>query len=168
MRKRSLFRFAAAAVLSAGLIMAQGPAQGQAPAGQGQRFQQRFQKIATLLNLTSDQQTQIESILQQSFTSAQPLMQEMRTNRQAIEQLVKSGTAGADFDKQIQPLASTQANVVSQLTVLHAKAFAQVWNLLTPDQRTKAEDLRGLMPGFGMGGGPRGMGMGMHRGGPAH
>jgi hypothetical protein len=37
------------------------------------------------------------------------------------------------------------------LTVIHAKALAQAWNLLTPDQRTKAGQLHELM---GMGAGP--------------
>lgn len=123
---------------------------------------QRMDKLATLLNLTADQKTQISGILQISFTQAQPLMSEMRQNHQAIEQLVKSGTS-ANFDQQIQTLANTQGTLTAQMSVIHAKAMAQVWGLLTPDQQQKASQLNEL---FGMGGGMGGrmQGQGMHRG----
>jgi Spy/CpxP family protein refolding chaperone len=145
-----------------GLLFAQNS--GTQGPGAGKGMANHLDKLATLLNLTPDQKTQIAGIFQNSFTQAQPLMTQMRTNRQAIEQLVKSGSA-ENFDAQIQPLAATQASLTSQLTVIHAKAMAQVWNLLNPDQRTKAEQLHELMgPGLMGGGGPgmRGQHMPMH------
>jgi Spy/CpxP family protein refolding chaperone len=123
-------------------------------------------RIATLLSLTSDQKTQISGILQNAFTQTQPLFSQMRQNHQAIEQLVKSGTS-ANFDQQIQTLANTQGTLTAQMSVIHAKAMAQAWGLLTPDQQQEAaqlHELLGMGPGMGGGMGGRMQGQGMHHG----
>lgn len=167
-------RYAAIAMTMTGLLLAQNsgnpPSTGAPGAGPGNWMANRLDKLATLLNLTPDQKTQVSGILQNSFNEAKPLMSQMRGNRQSIEQLVKSGNT-TDFDQQLQALANTQGSLTSQLTVIHAKAMAQVWNLLNPDQRQKADQLHQLMgpgmmgPGMGMmgrGPGMRGQGMPMH------
>lgn len=162
-------RYAAVAMTMTGLLLAQTPSNPPST-GTPNWMANRLDKLATLLNLTPDQKTQIGGILQNSFNEAKPLMTQMRDNRTAIEQLVKSGNT-ANFDQQIQPLANTQASLTSQLTVIHAKAMAQVWNLLNADQRQKADQLHQLMgPGMmGPGMGMMGRGPGMHRQGmPMH
>ncbi len=149
-------------MVSAGLLLAQGA--GTTPPTPGQRAQNRFNRIADLLNLTADQRTQIQTIMQGTRTQAQALRPQMQGNRQDLMTLIKSGSSGADFDSKLQALANTQGSLMSQMTVIHAKAMAQVWALLTPDQQQKAGDLFGLMHGgFGMGGpgGPGMMGHGM-------
>jgi len=126
-------------------------------------MERRLDKIATVLDLTDAQKTQVKSIFDGSMTQSKPLFTQMRDNRQAIETLAKGG-ASANFDQQLQALANTQASLTSQLTVIHAKAMAQVWDLLTPEQRQKAEQLRDLF----MMGGPGGMRGGRgHHGSPA-
>lgn len=170
-RNRSLIRIAVGAVAAAGLLAAQATSPAPGRSGPGRRAN-RLDRLATILNLTPDQKTQIGSILESSSAQARPLMSQMRTNREAIEQLVKSGTA-ENFDSQLQQLANQQGSLTSQLCVIHGKAMSQVWNLLNPDQRTKAEQLHELMgPGMmggGMmgGGGPAGPGMHRHRMPPA-
>lgn len=162
-RNRSLIRYAATAIAAVGLMLAQSagtPGTGTPGAG----LAHRMDKIATLLNLTPDQKTQISGILQNAFTQAQPLFSQMRQNHQAIEQLVKGGT-NANFDQQVQTLANTQGTLTAQMSVIHAKAMAQVWGLLTPDQQQKAAQLHELLGmGPGMGGGMGGRMQGMHRG----
>ncbi len=165
MNHRNLVRYAAAAVLSAGLLLAQGPGTGAATPGQNWR-QQHFSRIADLLNLTPDQKTQVQTIFQAAQSQSQTLQPQLRSNRQALIALIKSGATGADFDSKLQPLVNTQSSLMSQMIAIHAKAASQVWALLTPDQQQKAGDLLALMGGMGMGGGMgHRMGMGMH-GGP--
>jgi Spy/CpxP family protein refolding chaperone len=162
-KNHSLFRFAAVAMAAGGLLLAQGtPPAAPAP---GARMAHHLDHVAAVLNLTEDQKAQVKTIFQTSFAQAKPLFPQLRDNRQAIEQLVKSGST-ENFDPQLQTLANTQATLTSQMTVIHAKGMAQVWNLLTPDQRTKADQLHQLLqPGFpGMMGGPGMGGPGM--GGP--
>lgn len=158
---RSLIRCAATVAVCAGLAIGQ-DAPPAGPGGPGQGMARRLDKMAVVLDLTDAQKTQVKSIFDSSMTQSKPLFTQMHDNRQAIETLVKSG-ATANFDQQLQALANTQASLTSQLTVIHAKAMAQVWNLLTPDQRTKAEQLHELFMMGGPGGGPGGM-----MGGRAH
>lgn len=164
-KNRSLFRFAAAAMAAGGLLLAQGTTPA-APAP-GARMTQHLDHVAAVLNLTEDQKAQVKTIFQSSFDQAKPLFTQLHDNRQAIEQLVKSGTT-ENFDPQLQALANTHATLTSQMTVLYAKAMAQVWNLLTPDQRQKADQLHQLLqPGFpGMMGGPGMHGQHMHPAAP--
>jgi Spy/CpxP family protein refolding chaperone len=175
-RKAMIVRYAAAMTLSAGLIFAQGtttPAPGTAAPGPGQWLTHRLDRIGVVLNLTDDQKAQIKTIAENALTQAQALFPQMQQNRQAIQQLIQSGTTGTAFDTQLQGLANTQASLVSQLTVIHAKAMAQAWALLTPDQQQKAGQLIGMfgphMRGhMGMGGMGMGMGMGARRGPGMH
>jgi Spy/CpxP family protein refolding chaperone len=166
-RKRNLIRYAATAAAAVGLLLAQDAASQPGPGGPGGGWAGRLDRIATVLSLTPDQKTQAGSIFQNSLSQAQPLMTQMRDNHRALEQLVKGGATG-NFDQQLQTLANTQGSLTSQLAVIHGKAMAQVWNLLTPDQRQKADQLHELMmPGGGpgmMGAGPRMRGHGMGRG----
>ena len=163
-RKRSLTCYAAAALLSAGLVFAQA-AQPANPAGPGARFANHLDRIAVILNLTDDQKTQVKAIFDNALTQSKSLFPQMQQNRQAIEQLVKSGTTGAAFDTQLQSLAGTQASLTSQMTVIHAKTMAQVWGLLTPDQQQKAAQLHDLLrPGMGGMGGHGMGGASMHHG----
>jgi Spy/CpxP family protein refolding chaperone len=149
----------AAAVLSAGLLMAQ-----PAPSAGQNRMANRLDKIADLLNLTGDQRTQVQNILQNAHTQAQALAPQMKSNRQALETLIKSSAGAPDFEGKLQSLANQESSLMSQMIVIHGKAMAQVWALLTPDQQQKAGDLFALLrPGFGMGGGMGRM-QGMHGG----
>ncbi len=165
-RRFSLIRGIAVLAACTGLAVAQGPPNPPEAGEPGAGMMNRVDKIATVLGLSEGQKTQVKSIFQSSFSQAQPLFTQLRDNHKAIEQLVKGG-ASANFDQQLQNLANTQASLSSQLTMIHAKGMAQVWNLLTPDQRQKADQLRELFgPGFG--GGPgRMMGRGMHHAPPA-
>jgi Spy/CpxP family protein refolding chaperone len=152
--KRTLICTAAALLLTAGLVFTQATS-----AGPGAKLADHLNRIAVILNLTDAQKTQVQAIFENALTQSTVLFPQMRQNRQAIEQLVKSGATGAAFDTQLQTLANTQASLTSQTTVIYAKALAQVWNLLTPDQQAKAAQLHDLLrPGMG------GMlGHGMHR-----
>lgn len=144
--------------------------------GHRARAAHRFERLAAVLNLTADQKTQIHSIIQQSAEQAKPVHVQVRDNQKAIQQLVHSAAAGPDFDKQLQGLANTHGSLAAQLTVIHARTQSQIWALLTPEQRQKAEIVRQLLgpacqmwgvPGGGCGAGMgmgRGMGMGMGRG----
>lgn len=154
-RNHSLIRRAATTLAAAGLLLAQGTGNQHNTGTPGEGLANRLDKIATQLSLTPDQKTQVSSIAQNAFSQAQPLFSQMRQNHQAIEQLVKGGTT-ANFDQQLQVLANTQGSLTAQMSVIHAKAMAQAWNLLTPDQQQKARQLHEL---FGMGPGMDG-GMG--------
>ena len=152
--KNSLVCFAGMAALASGMMFAQAPAPPAQPESPAQRWQQRrgrmFDRMATKLNLTDDQKQQARSIMQSARESAQPITQQLKQNRQALRDAVKAGKSDADIDQ----LAASTGTLMGQATAIRTKAFAKVYALLTPEQRTKADQLGGhgmFMRGHGHG-----------------
>jgi periplasmic protein CpxP/Spy len=150
--KNTLVRFLGMAALASGMLFAQAPAppaQPQSPAQRRQQFRGRmFDRIAAQLNLTDDQKQQAHSILQSARESAQPITQQLKQNRQALHDAIKAGKPDADIDQ----LAASTGTLMGQATAIRTKAFAKVYALLTPEQRTKADQLGSHGRGMFMGG----------------
>jgi Spy/CpxP family protein refolding chaperone len=147
-----LTRYAAAAVLSAGMMFAQqvGGPPAQQPEGQAYRIQQ----LAQVLDLTPDQQTQAQTIMQQARDAALPVMQQLRQNRQQLRQLIEAGNT-AQFNQQVQQFATTQGNLHGQLALIRARAMEQFFTMLNPQQRQRAIALYNLRMAHGHGHGWR-------------
>jgi len=96
--------------------------------------------ITKQLQLTDAQQAQIKSMWQAQKTTIQPLLQQLASGRKQMLQL----TANGAFDQgKVTALANTQAQTIAQLLVARQQLISQVYNqVLTPDQRAKAEQLR--------------------------
>lgn len=96
--------------------------------------------MARELNLTDAQKAQIKQIFQANKATGLPLMQQMAANKEAMLQ----ATANGNYDQaKIQQLANQQAQLMSQLIVQKQAIRHQIYTqVLTPDQRTKAEELR--------------------------
>ena len=89
------------------------------------------------LNLTEAQQTQIKGIMAGERTKIKPLMQQLRQNEQA-EQANINGT----FDEnQARAFAGKQAQLTADLIVEKERMRSQVYAVLTPEQRQKAQQL---------------------------
>ncbi len=89
------------------------------------------------LNLTDAQQTQIKGILQTEKTKIQPLRQQLRQNQQA-----ENGAVTGNFDEtQARAFAGKQTQIMSDLIVEKERTKAQIYAVLTPDQRQKALQL---------------------------
>ncbi len=130
--KFRLFSLPAVAVLAAGLTFAQSapaPAEPSQPAAGQKHGGRMFQD----LNLTDAQKQQAKSIFQGAREASQPLRQQLRDARQALDAAAKSGASDAQIDQLSAPLGP----LTSQLTAIHTKAFAKFYALLTPEQRTQ-------------------------------
>jgi Spy/CpxP family protein refolding chaperone len=154
----SSIRLGAAALISAGLVWAQEPVPGAGSPGGGARQANRIERVAIALGLSADQKTQVQTIVEKRASQSEPLLAQLRENRQAIDQMVKSGATGSAFDTQLQALAGTEASLVSQMTVIRAKAASQIWALLSAEQRQRTVLVPELLdpdaPGGSRGGGP--------------
>lgn len=148
--KYSLFRLVASATLAAGLIFAQAQSPGNSQATHHRQWQrgQNFDRFANELNLTATQKQQAKSILDSSKQSAQPIVQQLRQDRQALRNAVQSGKSESDIDQ----LSNNLGTLTGQLTAIHTKAMAKIYTLMTPEQRTKAQSLHNQMRGMFMGG----------------
>ncbi len=158
--KNTLTYLASVTALASGMLFAQTPApsnQSQPPAQHRQWNRgQMFDRFATKLNLTDDQKAQAKSILQSSRESSQPVVQQLRQSRQALRDAVKAGKSGSEIDQ----LSANLGQLTGQMTAIRSKAFAKVYALLTPEQRTKAEQMGGHAHGMFMGGHGHGHGSG--------
>lgn len=141
---RGMFvRYAAAAALAVGLMLGQTqPPEDQQP---GQRMAKRLDQVAIVLDLTPDQRTQMETIIQQAKQESRPIFQQLRQNKLQMRQLLESGAAGPQFEQQVQQLAQAQGQLFGQLASIKARGVAQFYSTLTPQQRQKAGALFSLM-----------------------
>lgn len=130
----------AAAVVLAGLLVAGGIAHAQRMAGLA-GHQRMLQRLAVVLDLSDSQVSQIQAILQQNRATAQPLFQQLQSERQAFQQAVESGKTDTAT---LQPLANQVGQTVSQLALLHGQVAGQIYPILTPAQRDKAKKLHAL------------------------
>lgn len=89
------------------------------------------------LGLSADQQTQIKQITAKEKPAMQPLFSQMEQGHQAMRQLIESGT----FDEgKAREIASQQSQNLIEMEVQKARMFSEIYQVLTPDQRTKAHD----------------------------
>ena len=136
--KKNLIKLAGLAAIAGGLIFAQTTTTSPTgPAGHGSRRARMAQRISNYLQLTPDQQAQAKQIFASSRQEAAPLRQQMKQNRQALYSAIKAGN-----DTQIDQITKAQAPLMSQLAAIRAHAFEKVYATLTPDQKTKADNMR--------------------------
>ena len=110
---------------------------GEGPFGPPPPFM--LEKIADELGLSEAQRTQIKQIMEAEKAKIQPLME---TARQTHEQLKDLGTDGAFNEEQVTQLANRQAETTRQLIVEKERTKAAIFAVLTPEQRTKAAELK--------------------------
>ncbi|HYM11072.1 MAG TPA: Spy/CpxP family protein refolding chaperone [Bryobacterales bacterium] len=109
-----------------------------------------LQHAQIVLDLSDSQVSQIRSILQQSMQDNRSVMQQARQARQALLQAAENGKTD---QATLKPLADQVGQAASQLALAHAQTFGEIYNILTPAQREKANKLHDLF-GQRLRGGP--------------
>jgi Spy/CpxP family protein refolding chaperone len=90
--------------------------------------------LTDYLNFTDAQQAQMKDILAKEKPTLQPLMQQMAQSHHDLRQLEEGGT----FDEaKVRALASQQAQTMTELIVQKARVHSEIFQVLTPDQKTK-------------------------------
>ncbi len=91
------------------------------------------------LHLTDAQKTQIHTIISEERAKMKPLFQQLKAGRDELKALRKSGT----FDEaKVRSIAKGQADTIIELIVTKERIKSKVYAVLTPEQRTKAQELR--------------------------
>jgi len=170
MKARSLILTIAAAALIAApavLIAQQGPGgpgggscDGTGPNGRGMGgphdfrgsggpgVLQIFQRVADRLELSTDQRTQIEAIIEGHRTATQSLRDQAAEARTEFRENHGIG----DFDEvEYRMFFEAQAQVQVELHLDGARATTEAWNILTPDQQEQLLEIIELV-GDGHGG----------------
>jgi Spy/CpxP family protein refolding chaperone len=133
-----------ATIFSAPTIFAQGP---DGPGGNG--VQRHVAFLADKLSLTSAQQTQVTTILTSAEANGTTVRASMKAAHDSLNTAVQANDSAA-----MEQAATAIGNLTAQTTLARAKSDAAIYQLLTPDQRTKYAQMQSDMGR----GGPRGRG----------
>jgi Spy/CpxP family protein refolding chaperone len=120
-------------------------AAGLATAALGQRSGKGFgrhsgwmlNRMSKELGLSEAQQTQIKSIMADGKTRMKPLIEQLRQNRQADS----TNSNGTFNEGQARLFATKQASIMTDLMVEKQRTRSQIFAVLTPEQRQKAQQL---------------------------
>jgi len=91
------------------------------------------------LDLSDAQQQQVKSLMEAQKPVVQPLFQQLMAQQQQMIAATKSG----QFDQaKVQAIANQQAQIIANLIVVREQTHSKVYSLLTPEQRTKFDEMR--------------------------
>ncbi len=91
------------------------------------------------LDLTDAQKTQMQTIMQTSRESSKAVREQVKGNRQQLRALTQNGTFN---ESQISALATKQGDLHAQMIVQRQKTKAQMFAVLTADQKAKLVELK--------------------------
>ncbi|HYO82711.1 MAG TPA: Spy/CpxP family protein refolding chaperone [Bryobacteraceae bacterium] len=118
----------AAAVLAIGLTIGATAA----PKGNGRMMH----RIGAELNLTDAQKQHARDLFRQGRQELEPVTTELRRNREELAAAVKANNTAA-----IQQLTERQGQLKAKVSAVMARNMATFYAQLTPEQRTKADQL---------------------------
>jgi Spy/CpxP family protein refolding chaperone len=118
-------------------------------------IQRRVNLLTTVLSLTNNQQTQASTIFTAAAASNMVVRNNLQNARQSLADAVKNNDTAM-----IDQLSTTIGNLTAQQTSSDAKANAAFYQMLTPDQQTKLNEIKRQRPGMFGGMGPGGPGPG--------
>jgi protein CpxP len=91
------------------------------------------------LDLTDEQKAQMKAIRQANRETMKPIREQMKANREKLQQL----SAGGNFDAaQVQAIAAQQGSLSAQMIVERERVKSQMFNILTPEQKAKAAEMK--------------------------
>jgi Spy/CpxP family protein refolding chaperone len=143
--KKAAIMLLLAGIFSAPAIFAQGP---EGPGG-ANGVQRRVAFLTDKLSLTSAQQTQVTTILTGAEAAGSTTRASMKAAHDTLNTAVQANDPAA-----MEQAATMIGNLTAQSTLARAKSDAAIYQLLTPDQRTKYAQMQSDTGR----GGPRGRG----------
>ncbi|MFZ1700495.1 MAG: Spy/CpxP family protein refolding chaperone [Pyrinomonadaceae bacterium] len=137
--KKIILSLAAAAILVSGALFVFSQ---KGPRKDSGHFGKRGKGVAMFLrglDLTDEQKAKVKEITDASRTSVEPMVQQLRENHKKIAGL---GTDGTFDQTQVEAAAAEQGAITARLIVEKEKAKAQIFAILTDEQKAKASEMR--------------------------
>lgn len=97
--------------------------------------------IGHALNLTDAQKEQIKAITASAFENNQALITQLK----AAHETERAAIAAGKSDAELAQLAQSYAPLHTQLHATRLQTEAKIYKVLTPEQRAKADEIRGKM-----------------------
>jgi len=135
--RRNLIGLAIVAALAAGVVLAQTAEAGLGKGRPGLGASLR-QRVIKNLNLTADQKAQAKAIFQAAKTAGAPIRTQLQGLRQQMAAAVKNNSAS-----DIKTFAGQAGTLQGELMANRADAMAKFYLILTPDQKTKLDQMQG-------------------------
>jgi Spy/CpxP family protein refolding chaperone len=132
--------------LAASLLFAQKP---DGPPDPAVHMQRHLQHLTNMLSLTPAQQQQATTIFNNAASGASSFHNDMKTAHQNLDTAIKNNDQNG-----ITQAATTIGNLTTQMVAAHAKAQAAFYQILTPDQQAKLNQLESEGHGHERFGGP--------------
>ena len=138
MRKK-LFAGAGIAVLIIGVtVFALGHAFQGVDGGRGKDHARMMEHVTKELGLTAEQQTQVKTL----FEGMHSAEEARHTKRDELRKQLNEATKDGQFDEtRVRAIANEQAALMADSLVEHERMKSKIYAILTPEQRTKAEEL---------------------------
>lgn len=114
-------------------------------------IEKHVKRMGHFLTLTTDQQSQVTNILSADINNLSTLRDTLKTQREAVVDAIK---ANSGVPAAVTALSATQG----QIETIRANQAAQIYAILTADQKTKIGDAINMLAGGGGPGGPGGPG----------
>lgn len=109
-----------------------------------ERTEHRLEKMGVILDLTEEQKSQFETMLNQQWQEKKQLREQMRASKDEM----REARVVTDFNEvDFRSKAAKQAELKTEMMVTHAKMKQQVYALLTPEQQEKADTLSKMTGG---------------------
>lgn len=99
----------------------------------------KMKRMLKKLNLTAEQQVQVDQLIDKATPEATKLHEEMHANMMKIKEISYSSNYDA---KEISALSKHQGDLLSQMLILRAKLNSDIFKILTPEQQ---QQLRTMM-----------------------
>jgi len=101
-----------------------------------------FGRLATALDLTDEQEAQIEAIIAAERPAMRPLREQIREGRSELRNLSRQGA----FDEAaVREVASRLAETKTEMMVARTRVKSKIFAVLTPEQQELAEKLQPLV-----------------------
>jgi protein CpxP len=106
----------------------------------GMNKERSGERMAEVLNLSDAQKQQIKAIRSEVRPEMKALGDAMRANRDAMRKL---NPDDANYLVEVDKLAAEKGALVQKMTQAHARTRIQIHQVLTPEQRIKAQEFKG-------------------------
>ena len=146
--KKKLFAGAGIAVLIIGVtVFALGHAFQGGPGGhdgRGKDHARMMDHFAKELGLSAEQQTQVKTL----FEGMHAAEEARHAKRDELRKQLDEATKNGQFDEaRVRAIANEQAMLMADSLVEHERMKSKIYAILTPEQRTKADELHKRGPG---------------------
>jgi protein CpxP len=91
------------------------------------------------LNLTDVQKNQMHTVREEEKAKMKPLVQQLKAGREQLKALRQSGPFN---EAKVRAIAKGQSDTIVELIVEKQRMMSRMYEILTPEQKTKLEELQ--------------------------